>query len=248
MTLPVLAFSLLVALAAGGARTADAPALETSQSPATVLARYARAIAKQPQPKAVSFVYAMEQLGPRDIAQTHRVYRSGRSERDETLAVDGVALTQPSIRILTNRNNRYAIDVVAPNLAAYVFKFSDLLRGPNGDAFVFRTEPRAARAFTVSEVEIDGHTYLPAAIRFRIAGNGAHGSGELLYGRTDIYWVVREARVSAHLHDGSLAREHIVWSNYQFPPSLPPSTFVSPRSGPTPEAALPTVPEPGALP
>jgi len=245
MSLPALAFSVLMALAAGAVRQTPAPALETPLSPATVLARYAEALAKQPRPKAVSFVYAMEQLGPRDIAQTHRVYRSGRSERDETLIVDGIALTQPSIRILTNRNNRYAIDVVAPKPAAYIFKFTDLLNGADGSAFVFRTQARDARAFSVREVAIDAHTFLPTVIRFRIAGNGAHGEGELLYSRSDMYWVVREARVSAHLRDGSLAHEHIVWSNYQFPPALPASTFVPPRIEPTPEPAL-SAPEPAA--
>jgi hypothetical protein len=203
-------------------------------TPEAVLANYAVALAKQERPKAVSFVYQVEQLGPRNMAQTHRVYRAGRNERDETLIVDGVVLERPAIRILADRIDRYAVAAVAPRLGAYTFTFESLERGPNGYTFIFRTEPHGAARFAVSEVAIDGRSFLPVSVRFTLSGNGAHGTGELLYGRAEGYWLVREARVSAHLADGSIAREDIAWSNYQFPPALPPSTFLAPRASITP--------------
>jgi hypothetical protein len=42
--------------------------------------------------------------------------------------------------------------------------------------------------------------------------------------------MVREASVSAVLQ-GKQAREHLLWTAYQFPSSLPASTFTPPRAG-----------------
>jgi hypothetical protein len=194
-----------------------------------VLQRYATALAALALPKAISFDYTVEQLGLRNLEQTHRVYRSGVRERDETVIVDGYTLGRPAIRIFSNRTYRYAVGSIAPALGAYAFDFAGVVRTNGGYGYVYRTEPHAAASFAVSEIEIDGRSFLPSIVRFRIAGDGARGSGSIVYGRSDMYWVVREARVNAHLSDGTAAHERIVWTNYQFPAALPPSTFEAPR-------------------
>ncbi|MBC5798376.1 MAG: hypothetical protein GIX03_01710 [Candidatus Eremiobacteraeota bacterium] len=219
----------VVMLAARAAHPDGAPAL----APSAVLARYGHALATVRRPKSVSFQFTVEQLGLRTLQQTHRVYRSGPRERDETLAADGVPLPVPSIRIVENPVDRYDILAVAPRPSAYDFKFIGLRH----HAYVFKTIARAAAPFSVTAVELDAATFLPAVVRFRVAGNGAHGNGELRYGRTDRYWVVRTAQITARLTNGSRAHERIAWSAYQFPASLPPSTFVIPRSTAPPASA-----------
>ncbi len=241
--LGALALSAAVAVAAGGVRAAPRPPAAAQApaalAPATVLARYAEALESLREPPALSFEYSVEQLGLRDIEQTHRVYRSGLNERDETLIVDSYALRQPAVRILANRTNRYDIAVVAPKAAEYAFTFAGARRDAGGYTYAFRTVPRGSPSFAVSEIDIDGRSFLPSLVRFKIDGGGARGSGELAYGPADLYWVVRSATVSAHLANGATARERIEWSAYRFPPSLPASTFEAPRATATPAPLLP---------
>jgi hypothetical protein len=204
----------------------------TALTPVAILERYEASLAALKRPRVLSFDYSVEQLGLKNMEQTHHVYRSGLSERDETLVVDGFTLPRPAVRIIANRLYRYDIDAVAPTSASYAFQYSGVALDPDGDgsSYVFRTKQNAVGAFTVSEIEIDTHTFLPKVVRFKISGDGAHGSGELLYGRAESYWVVRQAQVNAHLTNGALAHERITWSNYQFPIALPPSTFEVPRA------------------
>jgi hypothetical protein len=200
-----------------------------------VLARYAEALAGVSRPSAVEFEYTVEQLGARTLQQTHRVYRSGESERDEIVAADGQKLSRPSVRILLNRGYPYDVRSIAPQPATYTFIYTGTLMQPN-DRFVYlyRTEPKGLEGnFVVDEVGIDGASFLPVSMHFRIAGAGAHGSGRIEYARFDRYWLVREAEVAVHMPKGSLANERIVWSKYQFPPSLPPETFREPRPAAT---------------
>ncbi len=200
-------------------------------APADVLANYARALELVPHPPAIEFEYAVEQLGLHNIEQTHHVYRAGQSERDEIRAVDGQTLTKPSVRIILNRTYRYDISQIAPRPDEYTFTYAgSTTLGPNHYAYEFKTEAHQATGFAVDAVTIDGLAFLPSTIHFRIAGDSAHGSGRLLYGKADRYWLVREASVSAHVPNGGIAHETIVWSRYQFPPELPPSTFNAPAT------------------
>jgi hypothetical protein len=236
-----LVLSAAVYVACTGARFQAHPAAEAAVvrlEPATVLARYADALANLKRPPTQSFEYSVEQLGLRNIEQTHRVYRSGLNERDETLIVDGYTLKQPAVRILANRTNRYDIAAVAPKPADYTFTFDGTKRDAAGYTYVFRTAPRATPQFAVSEIEIDGRSFLPSLVRFKIGGGGARGSGELAYGLADAYWVVRAANVSVHLTNGATAHERIEWSAYRFPPSLPASTFEAPRPIASPPAPV----------
>jgi hypothetical protein len=226
------AFALLLATlfwAPSAALRAASEPVKGGLVPSAVLERYAASLAALKHPKAVTFDYSVEQLGLRNMEQTHHVYRSGRNERDETLVVDGLQLPRPSVRIIANRTYRYDIGAVAPTPATYSFTYSGIVLDGDDLAYVFRTEPHVPASFAVSEIELDAHTFLPKIVRFKIAGYGARGSGELLYGPSDVYWVVREAKVNAHLTSGTLAHERITWSNYQFPAGLPPSTFEAPR-------------------
>ncbi len=205
-----------------------------------MLARYRAALAKVVHPRFVAFDYDVEQLGLRNMEQTHRVYRSGVAERDETLVVDGYHLRAPAVRIISGRSDRYEVDRLAPRTAEYEFTYTGAINESDAYGYVFSTQARGATAFAVTEVEIDGRTFLPRAIHFKIAGGGVHGSGMATYSAVDRYWVVQDAEVSAHLTNGTIAHEHLSWSNYRFPQSLPLSTFESPHavSGPTPAAAL----------
>lgn len=227
-----------LALATLGAHPAPRPsaALLADLPPSLVLSRYEAALASLTRPKALSFDYTVEQLGPRNLEQTHRVYRSGVRERDETVVVDGYTLKRPAIRIFTNRTYRYDVGSIAPTSDAYSFAYAGVVRAPSGYAYAFRTERREPAAFAVSAVDIDGRTFLPAVVHFKTATDGARGSGVLQYAGFASYWLVREAQVDAHLENGTLGHERIVWSNYQFHQSLPPSTFEAPP--PAPPAAV----------
>jgi hypothetical protein len=203
-------------------------------TPPQILARYSAALAKVKTPKAISFDYVVEQLGLHDMEQTHHVYRSALDERDETLVVDGYTLKAPEVRIIANRGYRYELHAIAPTAARYAFAYSGVTLDGDNVTYVFRTTPIFPGGFGVSEIEIDGTTFLPKVLRFKVANATANGSGQLSYARADVYWVIVAAQVNAHLANGSIAHENIRWSNYQFPPSLPPSTFKPPHAALTP--------------
>lgn len=215
------------------ARTAFAPAPPALDA-ATVTERYRAALLRLRRPPALAFEYTLEQLGLHDMEQTHRVYRSGPSERDEVLVVDGYRLKAPAVRIITGRAPHYDIATIAPRPDAYRLVPIATLRAAGGYRYRFRTAALGPRAFEVREIDLDGATFLPAVVRFAIAANGAHGTGELEYAAASGYWLIRSARVSAILRDGKRARETIVWGKYQFPVGLPADTFRAPRPSGTP--------------
>ena len=216
--------------------------------PEAVLEKYHTAISNVAHPRNVSFEFSVEQLGLRNMEQTHRIYRSGLDERDETLVVDGYHLKAPSVRIISNRTNRYEIDRVAPSINAYQFTFASAINESDAYGYFFTTQARGDTAYAITQIEVDGKTYLPRTVRFKIAGGGVHGSGILTYGPVGGYWVVLAAEVSAHLANGSIAHEALHWSNYSFPKSLPPSTFQVPGAlaEPAPPVATPAPATPDA--
>jgi hypothetical protein len=210
----------------------------TRLSPGVAIDRYVAALRALEAPAAQSFDYTVEQLGLRDMEQTHHVYLSGRRERDETTIVDGYVLTRPSVRIIADRNNRYDVAAIAPKPSAYSFLYRGAVVNGAHVLYVFKTVPLAPSGFAVSEVDIDGTHFLPSRIYFKLAGDVARGSGVLTYGPSDRYWVVRDAQVNAHLANGTTAHEHIAWGGYSFPTELPPSTFDTPNTH-TVEQAMP---------
>lgn len=202
-----------------------------------VLQRYEFEMSQIKAPVATIFSYTVSQEGPVAIEQRHRIYRSGGSVRDETIAVDGETL-KPKVVKIAHRDDRYDIARVAPRSANYTFLFLRPIR--DGAHVDYEYEATALRAgpFVVTRVVIDGLSFLPKTISFRTAAGSASGTGVLQYARSTSYWVPIAASVEATM-GGKAARERIAWSNYRFPPSLPPSTFVAPK--PLPTASLPPI-------
>jgi hypothetical protein len=213
-----------------------APASLDSQ---IVLQRYELTMGDLIAPKTMIFSYSVSQLGSTDIEQVHRVYRSGLNVRDETLAVDGIAL-KPKIVGFGKREDRYALSRLAPRSAAYAMLFVRTVRDGAHEDYLYEATPResAPSGFVVTGVLIDGISYLPREIDFRTAGATASGAGKLAFGKSDKYWVPMYATIDAQVK-GRPARERIAWSDYRFPRMLPAATFVPPK--PLPYATLPPI-------
>lgn len=203
-----------------------------------VLQRYELELGDLQPPKTMIFSYVVSQLGVTDIEQRHRIYRSGLSVRDETIAVNGIAL-KSKIVTFSHREDRYAVERLAPRISTYAMLFLRTVRDGSHVDYSYQATPLApAGEFAVTGVTIDGVSYLPREIDFRTSSANASGQGKLVYGKSDKYWVPMYVTVDAKV-DGKPARERIVWSDYRFPPALPASTFVAPK--PLPRASLPPV-------
>jgi hypothetical protein len=224
----LLALAVLLGLA-------PAPPLLDSQ---IVLQRYEIEMTDLPSPKAMIFSYTVSQAGPADIEQRHVLYRSGLDVRDETIAVDGAPLRSKVVRI-GRREDRYDILRLAPRSATYTLLFLNAVRDGNHLDYQYEATPLAASSgFVVERLTIDGSTYLPRTIAFRTVSAVASGSGKLEFAKVGGYCVPISATVDATVK-GKPAREHIAWSAYRFPASLPASTFVAPK--PLPQATLPPI-------
>lgn len=196
-----------------------------------VLERYAAKLLKAEEPKVLIFTYTVSQAGPYDIEQTHRVYRSGELVRDETLTVDGVK--SKATRIARYRN-RYTLENLAPRMTQYAFLFERAQRSGKSVSYEYRAVPLSPQgAFAIDGMTIDGRSFLPSVLRFHIAGPHK-ASGTIAFGRSGKYWVPVSAGVEAQV-GGKPAREHIAFTSYQFPASLPKSTFQAPKPLPAPE-------------
>lgn len=216
---------------------ASAPAGLVQIDSQVVVNRYLAALDQVAQPQFVVFSYRVSQAGDHNVEQTHRIFRGDVKERDETVSVDG----SPSkiVRVVSARD-RYAVEKLAPRTSAYVFLFLETRRTGKHLDYVYSTEPLSASAFTVTEVTVDGETYLPTLIRFKSVAGTVHATGYVAYARFSRYWMPTLATASAVV-SGLPTRERIAWSAYSFPTSLPPSTFRQPNA-----LALPTV-APSAL-
>lgn len=198
-----------------------------------VLDRYASQLLATEPAKALVFTYTVSQAGPRDIEQTHRIYRSGELVRDETLAIDGQALKHKITRIARYRN-RYTIENVAPRLTQYAFIFERAEPAGNDWNYVYRAVPLGAPgSFVVEGLTIDGRSFLPLQIQFHTGNASAHGKGAIAFARSGKYWVPTVVNIAAMVK-GKPARERITFAGYQFPASLPKSTFQAPKPLPTP--------------
>jgi hypothetical protein len=202
-----------------------------------VLQRYELEISQIKAPAASIFSYTVSQEGSVAIEQRHRIYRSGVKVRDETIAVDGETL-KPKVVKITQRDDKYFITNIAPRTANYTLLFLRPIRDGAHVDYEYEATALRASAFVVTKVLIDGETFLPKSISFRTAAGTASGTGVIQYVRSSAYWVPIAATVEATVN-GKAARERIAWSDYRFPPSLPPSTFVAPK--PLPTASLPPI-------
>jgi hypothetical protein len=202
--------------------------LVTNSLSATVMERYADALAKLPRPPAMTFEYSVEQSGLHPLEETHRIYRSGLRERDETLVADGVPLKVPSVRIVRNSAYKYDLLALAPKPADYTFAYAGKRTVLGHKVYAFRTNPVSVSQYAVGDVLIDAQRSLPVVITFTSAAGGIKGKGRLEFMPSGLYWVVREASVSARAGTKDV-RERIRWTKYRFPDSLPESTFAPPR-------------------
>lgn len=203
-----------------------------------VLQRYALAIANVAVPKVVVYSYTVSQVGPSNIEQHHRVYRSGTDVRDETLSIDGIALSRKLVRF-SHREDRYTVSRFAPHTDAYQLLFLGTTRDGRHLDYVYEATPLSGASGTrVDRVTIDGVNFLPRAVHFYSVGLDARGSGNIEFGPFGRYWMPVVAAAQAQVK-GKPAHELITWSDYRFPASLPPSTFQPPE--PLPGATLPPV-------
>ncbi len=218
-----------------------AAAVVTTLAPQAVLAKYGAALKALKEPRVFTVEYTLEQTGTRTLEQTHRVFRSGSNERDETIAVNGTRLTRPQIRVFRNRPYRYTVAALAPKPAQYAFAYL----GPRKDArhvdFVFRLAPKKPGAFAFTELTVDGVTFLPVTVAFATRAHG--GRGTVSFGKRDRWWVASGASASVRVPGGT-AREQLGFSRWRFPPSLPPSTFALPRALPSAPPAVPPAAQP----
>jgi hypothetical protein len=212
-------------------------------APAAVLQRYAAALQKVRDPEVITFDYKLEQTGLRTALQTHRVFRSGNDERDETLTVDGKRLSPPKVRIFRGRRNRYTVGLLAPRPAEYAFAYI----GPRKDGhhvdYLFRVTPTIISPFIVTDVAIDGVRFLPLSIGFSTVSN--EGSGTITFGLNTRWWVPYVAQARAAVANGT-ATERLTFYTYRFPLTLPGSTFSQARRPAAPKRTTPVpVPVPG---
>ena len=206
-------------------------------TPAAVVAKYEAAIAAVSEPRVFTVEYALEQTGTRTLEQTHRIFRSGGDERDEIIAVNGTKTTKPTVRIFRGRPYRYTVAHLAPKPSAYGFTFIGPRKSGRHSDYVFRLTPKTpANSFTFTDVTIDGVTFLPDAVSFATREHEGHGS--VTFAKSERWWVATGASASARVPSGT-AHERLVFTNWRFPKSLPPSTFAAARpllkpSAPTP--------------
>jgi hypothetical protein len=114
----------------------------SSLSPAVVLQRYAKALARVSPPQTLIFDYTVEQAGLFDLEQKHRVYRSKAIERDVVTEIDGRKLLSPSVRVTSGQSDRYDILAVAPRPDRYALTFANAQRADGHFDYVFRVTGR----------------------------------------------------------------------------------------------------------
>jgi hypothetical protein len=227
--------SLAVAAAAFWALLGAAPLQLDSQY---VLQRYALALAALATPKVVVCSYTVSQVGPSNIEQHHRIYRSGVDVRDETLSVDGIPLSRKMVRF-SRHEDRYTVERFAPRSDAYELLFLGTAKDGRHVDYTYEATPLSHLSGAwIDRVTIDGESFLPRIVHFHTVGLDVDGKGVIEFALFGKYWMPVLAAAQARVK-GKPARERISWSDYRFPESLPPSTFQSPR--PLPQATSPPI-------
>ncbi len=203
-----------------------------------VLQRYARALESLTAPKVVVYSYTISQVGPSNIEQHHRIYRSGTDVRDETLSVDGIPLSRKRVRF-SRREDRYTVGRFAPHTNDYELIFLGTAKDGHHLDYVYEATPlsRSSGAW-VDRLTIDGVKFLPRVVHFHSSALDVDGSGQIEFGAFGRYWMPVMAVAQARVR-GKPARERISFGDYRFPQSLPPSTFEAPE--PLPHATPPAM-------
>jgi hypothetical protein len=137
------------------------------------------------------------------------------------------------------REDRYAVTRFAPRPDAYELLFLGTAKDGHHFDYVYEaTRLSPAAGATIDRLTIDGASFLPRVVHFHTSGVDASGSGQIEFAAFGKYWMPVAATALADVK-GKPAHERIVWSDYRFPESLPPSTFQPPK--PLPVATLPPV-------
>jgi hypothetical protein len=203
-----------------------------------VLQRYVLAIENVAVPKTVVYSYTVAQVGPTNIEQRHRIYRSGNAVRDEVVWVDGMLLRRKIVRF-SHREDRYAVGRFAPRPDTYQLLFLGTTRDGRHLDYVYEATPLARPSDAwIDRLTIDGENFLPRAVHFHTSGTEAQGTGNIEFAPFGKYWMPVAAVAQARVK-GKPARELITWSDYRFPSALPPSTFQPPE--PLPHATSPSM-------
>lgn len=197
-------------------------------SPDEALNNYLDALAHVKSPPAYTCDYNIIDRGTRPQESTHHIFREKGRERDEITVFNGESLAHPEVRIFARRVEPYAVNLLAPKPAEYAFTYVGVVHNGKSVAYVFDTFARKNPAYEVTRITVDGATFLPAKIEFRTHGK-AEASGEVTYRKVERFWMPQSASARAQV-EGNLETEQIVWSTYQFYPSLPPSTFAAPTA------------------
>jgi hypothetical protein len=214
---------MILALLAVSVHTIAAPAATPAPiEPAAIVTRYAAALAALREPSTFTVEYTLEHTGKSSLEQTHRIFRHGDNERDEILVVNGTRTTTPTVRIFRAHAYRYAVARLAPKPSAYTFVYLGPRQNGRHIDYVFGLQAKGPSDFALTQVTIDGISYLPSALLFRsFAGDGR---GSITFGKNGPWWVVTGATASAHVN-GGIAHERLTFANWRFPASLPSSTF-----------------------
>lgn len=195
-------------------------------TPHDVIEKYQAAVAAVREPRVFTLEYTIEQTGMRSLEQSHRIFRSGGNERDETIAVNGNRATRPQVRVFRGRRYRYTVTALSPKTTAYDFRFVGIRRDGHHVDYVYALRPKTDAAFRFTQVTIDGITFLPNEVNFATRDHG--GRGIVAFGKRQKYWVATSAAASAD-GAGGVASERLVFYAYRFPASLPDSTFAVAR-------------------
>ena len=115
------------------------------------------------------------------------------------LSINGERFAAPEIRIFRGRGDRYAVGKLSPRPEEYAFTYVGPQRDGQHLDYVFDTVSRAAGAYAVTQVTIDGLSFLPSKISFRTKSGGVVGSGQIAYAKADKFWMPTSASARAEV-------------------------------------------------
>jgi hypothetical protein len=221
----VVALAIAVAaLVAAQARSDDLPA----GSGVDAVAKYRAALAALPAMGNVVFDYVETRSGPaRALTEAHRVYRDAAGdERDETTAVDGVAVIPPIVKFSSSPDWAYdphgfaadADDYQTMALGASSLYGKRVLR--------FSAVRTTAGDFALTMLFLDPVSALPVREEFTAAGGGCSGSGWIEFGKVDRRLMPTVVTVTcADTATGQSFKQTIRFTGYRFVRTLPPQAF-----------------------
>ncbi|MGH7684566.1 MAG: hypothetical protein ACREMT_09495, partial [Vulcanimicrobiaceae bacterium] len=133
-------------------------------TPEDVIARYQHALAIAKAPPAYICEYAVTDRGTHPTESAHRIFREGGRERDELVSYNGQALGHPEVRVFARRVDPYAVGMLSPRPETYAFTFVGAAHHGKAIEYVFNAFARGTPPYEVTQLTIDGSTFLPVSI------------------------------------------------------------------------------------